>query len=705
MLPCHLQAHPYCCKGSTDAARQGHLDCLKHLHKQGSFLRFDDPERAVAGEVWKAQAWHAVLAACDARQPAILRWLLAGGWPSLEAEQFPWHFKDVADPSILTWYTGGQPCRDWQYKAECWQYKAQSSEPGGSGVDVTVPDWDGPGEWAEMAQLGGLRTPKSSALTLCARYGWSRRAGWFPQEFQVVWRVAESRDLVCQRTIVEAGCRSRWVTVLAALTGQGDFLQFAIEQGCPFEGSTLVAAAAGGDVDTFKYAYKVCREKWDRSHVRHRISVLAGAPDIWFFGERFPSDYTNANLDKDDSLRWHEWIVKTALAAAEKDNIEVLKHIVGLHGGTLRRAGWANPATAALSHGRLLCLEYACEAGYKPDPEQVDVALRRGHTRCVQYLISHGLELPPEFDSIAAGLGELGFLEQYAAKNTDWHRYTAAELDAAKAGHLACLQFVLDKASDRFSDELLNAAASGGQVECMRYLHEGGYKARDNVLAGAVQSGSLQCLAYAFGIGCQQDTSLMKDAARRDVAFVRCLHEHGCPWEEGTTEAAARRACLETLRFAHEHGCPWDPKTVEAAIWADSVECLRYIHTHTCPPLPSPCPPAYNLEVLRYAVDEMGEWGEGVLRSTVQHLQTDSQHQFADWRLLMYLGQKKVSLPPPLQQAVDARLARFQAVVSCFHLAKSLAGHGGPHAPMWVAMGMIPRELLECITQLSHLKL
>ncbi len=700
----NVQAHPCRCRDGSDAARQGHLACLEALHQQGSFLGFHNPERAGAGEDRKAQAWLAALAACDGRQPAVLRWLLAGGWPLSDAERLPWHFRDVGDPRTLTWYTGERPSLEPSFT---------TSHPFTrcSVVDGTAIDWDAPGEWSELAELAGFCRKPSHALRIELNGRIRHRSGacqeWFPQEFQVLWRACRSGDLACQQAIVEAGCRSRWVSVLAALTGQLDFLRFAVEHGCLCEGSTLVAAAAGGHVDTFIYVLHSCAGNVGKCRLQvEKDAGHVGSPDCtptWFFSERFEYDYGRKHWDRESETRLDDWVLKAAIAASENGHLDVLEYVMARHARMIKKAGSVNPASAAVAHGRLSCLECAHKHGCMPDPESVAVALRAGHTDCVPYLISHDLELTWFFQGLTAQLGQLDLLKLRMGGVDELDRGAAD--GAATGGQLTCLRYALENGRPAISEHLLWYAASGGSVSCMRYLHEKGYTALPETLMVAVQSGSVECVEYAFEIGCRQDTDLMVDAACLDVALVQCLHERGCPWEKGTTDAAARRGCLATLQYCHENGCPWDPVSIPAAIGANSLSCLQYIHTHKCPPLPRRCPPAYNLEVLRYAVEHMGEWGKGVLQATGKHLQAHNQHQFADWRLLMYMAQRKVALPPVLQQATDARSARFEAVVTCFHLATRLAAHGGPHAPMWDAMGRLPHVLTERVTQWANLRL
>jgi hypothetical protein len=684
---------------------------------EGDFLGFHDPERAWAGEARKGQAWLAALAACDARQPAVLRWLFAGGWPMADAERLPWHFRDMADPSILTWYTEERPCLD--VPSESHNHFNNYSR-----ADVTAIDWRGQGEWGEMGKLAGLLDPPSQVIEWDISGRIRGKPGacqeWFPQEFQVLWRACRSGSFACQQVIVEAGCRSRWVTVLAALTGQLPFLRFAIEQGCPCEGSTLVAAASGGHLDSFEHVLKTCAETVGKVPFHVQRDVLAvGSPDCSpdsFFMKRFGWDYDRGQeifwdddleltVEGDSDIGLDDCILKAATAASANGHLDVLTSLMARQGEAIREnPAWGDPASAAVSRGRLRCLEFLYTCGCVPDREHVRLALETGHTECVRFVLAHRLE-PDGFDYHAAKSGRLEFLELHKGRGTDVN-HNGAACGAAIGGQLACLRFVLENVEPResLSFALLDAAIAGS-VSCMRYLYEKGARPWAGTLWEATESGSLECVEFALDIGCQHDDEAMRNAARREqgLALVQCLHERGLPWGHGTTMVAARRGCLATVRYCHEHGCSWDGSVVEGAM--ESAACLQYIHTHDCPPLPDPCPSAYNFDALQYAVDNMGDWGKKVLQATSRYLLEDDQHQFADWRLLMYLAKNKVALAPVLQRAVDARIARFEAVVSCFHHATRLAGQGAPHAPMWAAMGMIPHPVVEQITRLANLKL
>ena len=78
------------------------------------------------------------------------------------------------------------------------------------------------------------------------------------------------------------------------------------------------------------------------------------------------------------------------------------------------------------------------------------------------------------------------------------------------------------------------AAAGGGHLERLKYLHENGYPWDKWTCRAAAEGDHLECMKY--------------------------LHENGCPWNEGTCRTAARGGHLECLKYLHENGCPWDKR-------------------------------------------------------------------------------------------------------------------------------------------------
>ena len=123
---------------------------------------------------------------------------------------------------------------------------------------------------------------------------------------------------------------------------------------------------------------------------------------------------------------------------------------------------------------------------------------------------------------------------------------------AVRGGHLEVVMFMYKEYKERISkmmhvDEagccwtLCNVAASHGQLDCLKYLHENTDMGMttDTVqmccMVEVAENGHLECLKYA--------------------------HDNGCKWSEMTCVAAADGGHLECLKYAHDNGCKWDQNT------------------------------------------------------------------------------------------------------------------------------------------------
>ena len=91
-------------------------------------------------------------------------------------------------------------------------------------------------------------------------------------------------------------------------------------------------------------------------------------------------------------------------------------------------------------------------------------------------------------------------------------------------------------------------------------------------------------------------TECSKAASEGNLQELKRLHESGFSWDANTCVEAAKGGHLECLKYAHEKGCPWgrlrDPSdpgeaeaefTCEEAAKAGDVECLQYAHESGCP--------------------------------------------------------------------------------------------------------------------------
>ena len=98
------------------------------------------------------------------------------------------------------------------------------------------------------------------------------------------------------------------------------------------------------------------------------------------------------------------------------------------------------------------------------------------------------------------------------------------------------------------------AAAHGGHLERLKYLHKNGCPWDERACEAAVFWGHLECLKY--------------------------LYENGCPWDKRACEAAAEGGHMECLKYLHENGCPWSEWAREAAAEGGHLECMKYLREH-----------------------------------------------------------------------------------------------------------------------------
>ena len=115
------------------------------------------------------------------------------------------------------------------------------------------------------------------------------------------------------------------------------------------------------------------------------------------------------------------------------------------------------------------------------------------------------------------------------------------------------------------SPACVRVAAMNGQIACLIYLNEKGYRWNESTIASAAYGRQFDCVTY--------------------------LHEHRCPWDARACMAAAYSGHLECLTYLHENGCPWDESILEHYLnhlsWAIScphrLSCMRYMLGNSCP--------------------------------------------------------------------------------------------------------------------------
>jgi hypothetical protein len=151
-------------------------------------------------------------------------------------------------------------------------------------------------------------------------------------------------------------------------------------------------------------------------------------------------------------------------------------------------------------------------------------------------------------------------------------------------------------------------AAKNGHLDCLEYLNKNGcHWDEDYIGAVAAKNGHLDILMYAHDYGCSLDEINFLDAAEDGhLDILKYAYEHGCPWDENTCSFAASAGHLDILMYAHKNKCPWDEFTCAWAAYNGHLDCLKYAHENGCPWTERTCTLAADgghLNCLQYAVE------------------------------------------------------------------------------------------------------
>jgi len=141
-----------------------------------------------------------------------------------------------------------------------------------------------------------------------------------------------------------------------------------------------------------------------------------------------------------------------------------------------------------------------------------------------------------------------------------------------------------------FKYESCKEASGMGDLEELKRMHLAGCPWDQYTTEYAARNGHLDCLQYAHSEGCEW--KIMTSQCAAFYGHLTCLQyaiENGCQIEMedlliGYIPAfAAAGGHLDCLQYAHSKGIRWDKKTVEWAATGDHVECLRYAIENGCP--------------------------------------------------------------------------------------------------------------------------
>lgn len=134
---------------------------------------------------------------------------------------------------------------------------------------------------------------------------------------------------------------------------------------------------------------------------------------------------------------------------------------------------------------------------------------------------------------------------------------------AAGSGRVDCLRILYEHGSPRGEYEATEAAAAGGHIECLKFMH----KCTPASEYGRLWDGKAPAAAATNG----------------HLAILRFLHRKQCPWDVSATEGAARSGHLRCMRYLHKCGGKLTERAMAAAAYGGHLSCVRFMHRHKCP--------------------------------------------------------------------------------------------------------------------------
>jgi hypothetical protein len=290
-----------------------------------------------------------------------------------------------------------------------------------------------------------------------------------------------------------------------------------------------------------------------------------------------------------------EWDFRAAGVSAMIGNLEMLKYCVANECPVE-----ADACSSAASEGQLECLKYLHEEVQAPwDSETASQAAKNGHLYILEYLVERKYD---EFDVLAcwnaASKGHLDCLKfLHKTAKAPWN-FQAVRY-ALENNHSECLQYLLDndcplpegwQYSDGtlFGESTINVAAKQGNLEMIQYCLAKNCPMNGKVAcARAASGGSLECLKYLHEeVQAPWNYETASQAAENGhLHILEYLVERKYDEFNGLAcKFAAKNGHLNCLKYLHETAkAPWDSDAVRYALENNHSECSQYLLDNNCP--------------------------------------------------------------------------------------------------------------------------
>jgi hypothetical protein len=149
----------------------------------------------------------------------------------------------------------------------------------------------------------------------------------------------------------------------------------------------------------------------------------------------------------------------------------------------------------------------------------------------------------------------------------------------------------VEVASDCFySEQVIAAAAGAGHVHVLSYMREHGCTLLESACMGAAAGGQIAVLRWLREVGCAWATSgppklriATAAAEGGSVEVMQFLHEQGVPFDESAMVSAAAGGHLPVCKFLGSLQCPCNEMCCNAAAHWGHVQVLQWLCRQGCP--------------------------------------------------------------------------------------------------------------------------
>jgi Ankyrin repeats (many copies) len=274
----------------------------------------------------------------------------------------------------------------------------------------------------------------------------------------------------------------------------------------------------------------------------------------------------------------------------------------------------------AASAGKMDVLEWLIQHGCEPNRWAMTSAVANGHLSVLQELFKRGWTLhDQELGSYAARHGHIHILE--------W---------ALSQGKLCIRDHIDPNFGGSPYHQILNDAASTGQLETLKWLIDHDAPKSESVCASAVHSGNIEIIQYLMGALNLNGSSKAQDlndpsknypliasccsyaGLNGNLDILKWLRDQGCPWDNNTINQAARKGHTHIIEWARANGCDWDYGAYDWPIDDGNFEMVKYLCVSGCPCNEYTCGRAAycgNLEILQYLHSKGCPWDEDTIHS------------------------------------------------------------------------------------------